>query len=73
MALQLMFFERPEFKIEVPDFILNAGVFEAKHRTELKLSSPRKDKNYCNIKVEVASPKFWCFFYTSTIINKFLI
>ena len=44
MASQLMFFERPEFKIEVPDFILNAGVFEAKHRTKPKLSSPRKDK-----------------------------
>ena len=28
MASQLMFFEQPEFKIEVPNFILNAGVFD---------------------------------------------
>ena len=54
--MQLQIIERPEFQIEVPDLILNAGVFEAKHRTELFAQFAKKRQNF-DLKVEVASSK----------------
>ena len=35
-------FEQPELQIEVPDYILNADVLEAIHRTELKAQYAKK-------------------------------